>query len=58
MTWGGVYVGNDRGMLNERESTARACALSSSAEAAREACPPLVYVGTYDNCRLDCGRCG
>ncbi|AKJ01818.1 hypothetical protein ATI61_103533 [Archangium gephyra] len=112
-TGDGLYVGNDRGRLNERESTARACALSSSTEAAREACPPLVYVGscqgsctkdptntwyvscqvngityqplttrmrdediyrcgdgvcqftescgtgrTYDNCRLDCGRCG
>jgi hypothetical protein len=42
----GLYVGNDRGMLNERESTARACALSTSAEAAREACPPLIYIGS------------
>ncbi len=42
----GIFVGNDRGMLNERESTARACALSSNASDARDACPPLVYIGS------------
>jgi hypothetical protein len=42
----GLYVGNDRGRLDERESTARACALSTGAEAARGACPPLVYIGS------------
>ncbi len=51
---GGLYVGNDRGQLNARESTARACALSTSAAAARDACPPLVYVGSCQgHCKKD-----
>ncbi|MFL5354023.1 hypothetical protein [Archangium sp.] len=49
----GLFVGNDRGMLSERESTARACALSTSAEDARGACPPLVYV---DSCQSRCRK--
>jgi hypothetical protein len=50
----GLYVGSDRGMISERESTARACALSTTAQAARDACPPLVYVGScQNNCKKD-----
>ncbi len=49
----GIYVGNDRGMLNAHESTARACALSTNAKDARDACPPLVYVGS---CQGHCTR--
>ncbi|MGZ3458791.1 MAG: hypothetical protein ACXU86_09815 [Archangium sp.] len=49
----GIYVGNDRGMLDERESTPRACALSTSANDARDACPPLIYVGS---CQGSCEK--
>jgi hypothetical protein len=49
----GLFVGNDRGMLNERESTARACALSSNAVGAHGACPPLIYI---DSCQSSCRK--
>lgn len=49
----GLYVGNDRGLLSERESTVRACALSTSTRAAREACPPLEFIGS---CQGSCTK--
>lgn len=49
----GLFVGNDRGMLDQRESTPRACALSSNAKAAQDACPPLVYT---DSCQSHCTK--
>ncbi|MCY1080509.1 hypothetical protein [Archangium lansingense] len=50
----GLYVGNDRGRLSERESTARACALSVGGKATHDACPPLLYVGSCQgSCKKD-----
>ncbi len=53
----GVFVGNDRFNLDERESTARACALTDTADAVRNACPPLIFTGTcQSHCTLDASR--
>jgi len=51
----GIYVGNDRGNLSARESSARACSISSNAENTRTTdCPPLNYVGSCTTyCTLD-----
>ncbi len=46
----GVYAGNDGRPLNDRESTARACALSSRPPPATPPCAPLIRV------EQDCGR--
>lgn len=46
----GLYVGNDGRPLNDRESTARACALSTSRNLVSQECAPLVRV------EQDCGR--
>jgi hypothetical protein len=46
----GVYAGNDGRPLNDRESTARACALSSKKDAGTQPCAPLMRVAR------DCGR--
>ncbi len=46
----GLYVGNDGRPLNDRESTARACALSTSRNMVSQECPPLVRV------EQDCAR--
>ncbi|MFY0568096.1 hypothetical protein ACN28E_30280 [Archangium lansingense] len=46
----GVYAGNDGRPLNERESTARACALSSKKDAGNQPCAPLIRV------EQDCAR--
>ncbi|HEX5745633.1 MAG TPA: hypothetical protein VFZ09_05275 [Archangium sp.] len=46
----GVYAGNDGRPLNERESTARACALSSRSDTEAQPCAPLLRV------ELDCAR--
>jgi hypothetical protein len=42
----GVYVGNDRGLLDARESTSRACSLTSSAGGNASLCPPMIRVGS------------
>jgi hypothetical protein len=46
----GLYVGNDGRPLNDRESTARACALSTRKNVANQVCSPLVRV------EQDCAR--
>ncbi|MFY0523298.1 hypothetical protein ACN28I_08985 [Archangium gephyra] len=46
----GVYAGNDGRPLNERESTARACALSNKRDAGGHPCAPLLRV------EQDCAR--
>jgi len=46
----GLYVGNDGRPLNDRESTARACALSTSRNLVSQECAPLVRV------EQDCAR--
>jgi len=46
----GLYVGNDGRPLNDRESTARACALSSGRNLVSQECAPLVRV------EQDCAR--
>ena len=54
----GIYAGNDGRPLNERESTARACALSSRSCTQTQPCAPLVRV-EHDCarfCTLDAGR--
>jgi hypothetical protein len=54
----GIYLGNDRGNLSARESSARACSISSNAENMRTTdCPPLNYVGSCTNyCTLDASK--
>jgi hypothetical protein len=54
----GIYVGNDRGNLNARQSTARACTLSSNADGTRTTnCAPLVYAGSCTSyCTLDASK--
>jgi len=54
----GVHVGNDRGNLSARESSARECTVSSSTEDSRiTGCAPLVYVGACSSfCTLDVSR--
>jgi hypothetical protein len=48
----GLYVANDRNVLNPKESTTRACGLSSKKQSID--CPPLVHVGSCkDFCTLD-----
>jgi hypothetical protein len=51
----GVHVGNDRGTLSARQSSARMCTLSSSTDDERTVgCAPLVYVGSCTRyCTLD-----
>jgi hypothetical protein len=51
----GLYLGNDRGNLSARESSARACSISSNAGDTRTTdCPPLNYVGSCTSfCTLD-----
>jgi len=50
---GTVYVGSDWNHLDDGESTARACGLSSPDGVSSE-CPPLVHVGTCASvCELD-----
>jgi hypothetical protein len=46
----GIYVGNDGRPLNDRESTARACALSSHRNRVSQECSPLIRVAS------DCAR--
>jgi hypothetical protein len=46
----GVYAGNDGRPLNDRESTARACALSSRKDTGTQPCAPLMRV------EQDCAR--
>lgn len=46
----GIYAGNDGRPFNARESTARACALSSRGGTEKQPCAPLVRV------EQDCGR--
>jgi hypothetical protein len=59
----GVYSGSDR-VLNEQESTARACGLSSQGPGSTQGCAPIVQVGNCSNlCTRDAtsksayGRC-
>jgi hypothetical protein len=54
----GIYVGNDGRSLNDKESTARACALSSKKNAGTQECAPLVRVeqDCSDFCTLDASR--
>jgi hypothetical protein len=51
----GIYVGNDRGNLSARESSARACSISSNADSVRTTdCAPLMYAGSCTTyCTLD-----
>jgi len=51
----GVHVGNDRGSLSSRQSSARVCTLSSSTDEERvTGCAPLTYVGACtSHCTLD-----
>ena len=51
-------MGNDRGNLNARESSARACSISSNADSTRTTdCPPLDYVGSCTTyCTLDASK--
>ncbi len=54
----GIYLGNDRGNLSARESSARACTISSNADGTRTTdCPPLMYVGSCTTyCTLDASK--
>ncbi|WP_375765408.1 hypothetical protein NR798_27250 [Archangium gephyra] len=54
----GVYAANDGRPLNERESTARACALSSKRDAEAQPCAPLMRVehDCVRFCTLDASR--
>ncbi|MDY7227190.1 hypothetical protein [Hyalangium rubrum] len=53
----GLYLGSDRGKLNARESTARACSLSSNSGGGHTDCPPLVHVGSCAAyCTLDASK--
>ncbi|WP_224249960.1 hypothetical protein [Hyalangium gracile] len=54
----GIYVGSDRGNLSARESSARACSISSNAGNARTTdCAPLMYAGTCTTfCTLDASK--
>ena len=47
----GVYAGTDQGLLSARFSTARACGFTAQAEATRDTCDPIDYVGS---CRTWC----
>lgn len=48
----GIFAANNREALDSRESTARACGLSS--EATSYPCPPIVHVGSCEDfCTLD-----
>jgi hypothetical protein len=42
----GIYVGNDRGLFDARESTSRACSLLSPAGGDASLCPPIIRVGS------------
>jgi len=54
----GVYAGNDGRPLNERESTARACALSNRRDEGGQPCAPLMRVeqDCVRFCTLDASR--
>jgi hypothetical protein len=54
----GIYLGSDRGNLSARESSARACTISSNADGTRTTnCPPLAYVGSCTTyCTLDASK--
>jgi hypothetical protein len=53
----GIYIGNDRGNLSSRESTARACTLSSTSGSTHTDCPPLLYAGSCTTwCTLDASK--
>ncbi|MFP2911055.1 hypothetical protein ACLESD_39680 [Pyxidicoccus sp. 3LFB2] len=52
-TGDGIFAANDQDYLNYRESTSRACGLSSSATGSE--CPPIVHVGA---CASLCERAG
>jgi hypothetical protein len=48
----GIYVGNDRGHLSPRQSSARACSLSDNSRSAN--CAPLMNVGSCNSyCTMD-----
>ncbi|QRO02727.1 hypothetical protein JRI60_29860 [Archangium violaceum] len=53
-----IYVGNDGRPLNDRESTARACALSTRSNLVSQECPPMVRVeqDCARYCTLDASR--
>jgi hypothetical protein len=54
----GIYVGNDGRPLDDRESTARACALSTHRDMVSQECPPLFRVENdcASFCTLDVSR--
>jgi hypothetical protein len=53
----GIFVGSDRGNLSARESSTRACTISSSSGGTLADCPPLVSVGSCTTwCTLDASR--
>jgi hypothetical protein len=47
----GIYVGSDRGFINLRESTTRACSLLPGLGSNQSNCPPMIHVGS---CAASC----
>jgi hypothetical protein len=53
----GVYVGNNQGTLDSRESTSRACSLPSTSSGTPSNCPPMIHAGNCaELCTLDGSR--
>ena len=42
----GLFVGNDHGNLNSRESSVRACGMGSQSSGTSVECPPIVHIGS------------
>jgi hypothetical protein len=50
----GIYVGSDRGTVDPRESTSRACSLWPGPNSSQSNCPTMIHVGSCSaNCTLE-----